>query len=319
VTDEARPLRIAELSSIGPAVVTLGVFDGVHLGHRALLAATRNLAAELSSSGLALVFDPPPEEVLRPGTSVPRLAPLRVNLARIEAAGLDRVMPIRFDDALRELAAGEFLDALSPAVEVAGLVMSSRSAFGRDRGGTPTRMEELGAERGFAVRVVEPIEVGDAIVSSTRIREAIASGDVEGAQALGVVPYLEGIVVTGDRRGRELGFPTANLRLDYTPAMPALGIYAGRLTEGGPSVTAGHPALISIGTRPTFHDGSEVLAEVHLLDFDGDLYGALLGVELVARLREERRFEDVDALVAQMERDAEMGRVVLGMSGPGAA
>ena len=175
-------------------------------------------------------------------------------------------------------------------------------------------MQELGAKRGFAVRVVEPIEVGGAIVSSTRIRQAILAGEVNEAQALGVMPYLEGIVVTGDRRGRELGFPTANLRFDYAAAMPALGIYAGRLTEAGPSVTPGHPALISVGTRPTFHAGAEVLAEVHLLDFDGDLYGVLLGVELVARLRDERRFEDVDALVAQMEQDAEMGRAVLGVS-----
>jgi riboflavin kinase/FMN adenylyltransferase len=312
--DEARPLGINELPPIGPAVVTLGVFDGVHLGHRAILAATRSLAADRGARSLALVFDPPPDEVLRPGTTVPRLAPPRVNLARIEAAGVDRAVPIRFDDALRELAAREFLDALSPAVEVAGLVMSSRSAFGRDRGGTPSRMQELGAERGFGVGVVEPIEVGDAIVSSSRIREAISNGDVAGAQALGVVPYLEGIVVTGDLRGRVLGFPTANLRFDYAPAMPALGIYAGRVTEPGTGVVPGHPALISIGTRPTFHAGAEVLAEVHLLDFDGDLYGALLGVELVARLRDERRFENVDALVAQMERDAEMGRAVLGVS-----
>jgi riboflavin kinase / FMN adenylyltransferase len=314
VTDDVRPLEIAELPSIGPAVVTLGVFDGVHLGHRAILAATQSLAAERGARSLALVFDPPPGEVLRPGTTVPRLAPPRVSLARIAAAGVDRALPIRFDDALRALPADEFLDALSPAVEVRGLVMSSRSAFGRDRGGTPARMQELGAERGFAVRVVEPIEAGDAIVSSTRIRDAIASGDVEGAQALGVMPYLEGIVVAGDRRGRELGFPTANLRFDYAPAMPALGIYAGRVTEAGVGVGLGHPALISIGTRPTFHAGTDVLAEVHLLDFDGDLYGVLLGVELVARLRDERRFEDVEALVAQMELDAEMGRAVLGMS-----
>jgi riboflavin kinase/FMN adenylyltransferase len=319
VTVESPPLGIEELPSIGAAVVTLGVFDGVHLGHRAIIEATRSLAAARGAGSLALVFDPPPAEVLKPGTIVPRLAPLRVNLRRIEAAGVDRAMPIRFDDALRELTADEFLDALSPAANVVGLVMSSRSAFGRDRGGTPARMQQLGADRDFEVRVVEPIEVGSAIVSSTRIREAIGGGDVKEAQALGVMPYLEGIVVTGDRRGRELGFPTANLRLDYAPAMPALGIYAGRLTEGGPSVTAGHPALISIGTRPTFHDGSEVLAEVHLLDFDDDLYGALLGVELVARLREERRFEDVDALVAQMQRDADMGRAVLGMGGPEAA
>ena len=314
MTEGARPLRIAELPPIGPAVVTLGVFDGVHVGHRAILEATRDLAAEQGVGGQALVFDPPPDEVIRPGTIVPRLAPLRVNLARIEATGAGGALPMRFDDALRELSAEQFLDALSPAAAVRGLVMSSRSAFGRDRGGTPAHMRTLGATRGFAVRVVEPIVVGGAIASSTRIREAIAEGDVQEAQALGVVPYLEGVVVTGDRRGRELGFPTANLRFDYAPAMPALGIYAGRVTEAGEGVSAGHPALISIGTRPTFHAGSAVLAEVHLLDFDGDLYGELLGVELVSRLRDEQRFADAEALVEQMKRDAAAGRAVLGAS-----
>jgi riboflavin kinase/FMN adenylyltransferase len=128
-----------------------------------------------------------------------------------------------------------------------------------------------------------------------------------------VTPYLEGTVVAGDRRGRELGFPTANLRSDYLPAMPANGIYAGRVTEAGSGVASGHPALISIGTRPTFHDGAAVLAEVHLLDFDGDLYGVRLGVELLTRLREQQRFPNADALVAQMRRDAIAGRAALGI------
>jgi riboflavin kinase/FMN adenylyltransferase len=313
VSGEPRALGLPDLPQIGRAVVTLGVFVGVHLGHRAILEATREAAAEGGVTSLALIFDPPPDEVLRPGTSVPRLAPLAVNLSRIEAL-VDLAIPLCFDEVVRDLSAEAFLDRLGPEVSLAGLVMSSHSAFGRDRGGTATRMQELGAERGFAVRLVEPVEVGGAIVSSTRIRVAIAAGDVEGAQELGVVPYLEGIVVAGDRRGRELGFPTANLQLGYRPAMPSLGIYAGRVTEAGAGVTAGHPALISIGTRPTFHDGAEVLAEVHLLDFDGDLYGVRLGVELLARLRDEQRFADADALVTQMQRDAERGRAALGMS-----
>jgi riboflavin kinase/FMN adenylyltransferase len=120
--------------------------------------------------------------------------------------------------------------------------------------------------------------------------------------------------VVGDRRGRALGFPTANLRFDYAPAMPAEGIYAGRIAPGLRHVADAHPALVSIGTRPTFHTGDEVLVEVHLLDWDGDLYGARLGVELVGRLREQRRFDGVDALVEQMRQDAETGRAVLGMT-----
>ena len=303
---------IADLPIIGRGVVTMGVFDGVHRGHRAILEATRDLGIELAAQPVALVFDPPPDEVLRPGTRLPRLAPVAVNVARIEALGVT-AMPIRFDEALRELTAEAFLDALAPAVLLEGLTMSSRSAFGRDRGGTASRLQELGKERGFALRLVEPVEVDGGIVSSTRIRAAIAEGDVEVARDLGVIPYLEGTVVLGDQRGRELGFPTANLRIDYEPAMPALGIYAGRVTQAGSGVSAGHPALISIGTRPTFHSGSAVLTEVHLLDFDRDLYGVLLGVELHARLRDEQRFADADALVAQMRRDAADGRAVLGI------
>ena len=308
----ADAVPMVDLPSVGRGVVTIGVFDGVHLGHRAILEATRELGAEQGVPGVALVFDPPPGEVLRPGTRVARLAPPAVNLGRIEALGV-RAVPIRFDEALRALSAEAFVDALAPAISLTGLTMSSRSAFGRDRAGTAPRMHELGAERGFAVRLVEPVEVGGAVVSSTRIRAAIANGEVDAARELGVTPYLEGTVVMGDRRGRELGFPTANLRIDYEPAMPALGIYAGRVTEAGSGVTPGHPALISIGTRPTFHDGTAVLAEVHLLDFDGDLYGIVLGVELLARLRDEQRFANAEELVAQMRRDDAAGRAVLGI------
>ena len=311
-TPEALPLD--GLPSIGPAIVTLGVFDGVHLGHRAILAATRVAAAEHGVRSVALVFDPPPDELLRPGTVLPRLAPLDVNLSRIEALGIDIVLPIRFDEEVRQLTAQAFLAALEPGLSVRGLVMSRRSAFGRNREGTAEQMQALGARGGFAVVVVEPVEVDGEIVSSTRIRDVVGAGDPAAALRLGVSPYLVGTVVTGDRRGRELGFPTANLRFDYEPAMPLQGIYAGRVRPALRGVPDGQPSLIAIGTRPTFHVDGEMLVEVHLLDWDGDLYGARLGVELVARLRGERRFDGVEALVAQMRRDAKMGRAVLGMT-----
>ena len=313
MSDASRAVGFDQLRSNGAAVLTMGVFDGVHLGHRAILAATRDFAAELGVQSVALIFDPPPQEVLRPGNRIARLAPLEANRRRISAVGVTAALPFRFDEQVRDLTAEGFLDALAPAIVIAGLAMSVRSAFGRDREGTPARAQELGAERGFGVRLVEPVEVGGSAVSSTRIRAAIANGDVQEALELGVAPYLEGTVVVGDRRGRELGFPTANLRFAYVPAMPSRGVYAGRVTQAGSMVTAGHPALVSIGTRPTFHEDAAVLAEVHLLDFDGDLYGELLGVELLARLRDEQRFVDADALVAQMRRDAEAGRSVLGI------
>lgn len=308
------PIGLAELPAIGPAVVTLGVFDGVHLGHRAILASTRVAAVERQARSVALVFDPPPDELLRPGHLVPRLAPLEMNLSRIAALGIDHAIPVRFDEPLRQLTPEAFLGALAPAIELRGVAMSRSSAFGRHREGTAERMQALGAGSGYEVVVVEPVEVDGEAVSSTRVRAAIGAGDVAGALRLGASPYLAGTVVVGDRRGRELGFPTANLRFDYAPAMPAEGIYAGRITPGLRGVHDGHPALISIGTRPTFHTGDEVLVEVHLLDWDGDLYDARLGVELVERLRDQRRFDAVEALVEQMRHDAVAGRAVLGIT-----
>jgi len=304
------PIELADLPAIGPAAVTMGVFDGVHLGHRAVLEATRRGASELGATSVALVFDPPPEQVLS-GSAPPRLAPLATNLARIEALGIDVAIPVHFDEGLRQLEAEAFIDALSPALAVRSLVMARGSAFGRERRGTVERMQQMGTSAGFEVLIVDPVEIGGTLVSSTRIRTLIGAGDLAGARQLGVEPYLEGTVVAGAGRGRELGFPTANLRFDYRPALPPLGIYAARVSSAVAGVEAGHPALLSIGTRPTFEASGETLAEAFLLDFDGDLYGAVLGVEIVGRLRDEERFANVDALVEQMRRDVEAGRAAL--------
>jgi riboflavin kinase / FMN adenylyltransferase len=307
-----RPLGLDELPQIGPAVVSLGVFDGVHRGHAALLGATRTAALERGARSVALVFDPPPDEVLRPGTRVPRLAPLSTVLQRIEEDhGVAHAVALRFDDALRAHPAEDFIAELAPAILLRGLVMSPESAFGRGRGGTVQRMRELGSERGFDVITVERVMVDGAPVSSTRIRDAIAAGEVATAAAMGCPPRLEGTVVPGDRRGRQLGFPTANLAFDYLPAMPPLGIYVGHVAVPERNVGPRHPALVSIGVRPTFHDEGIVLVEAYLLDYDGDLYGAHLSLDLLTRLRDERRFADVDALVGQMRRDEAEARAFL--------
>lgn len=309
-------LRYDALPAIGPAAVTLGVFDGVHVGHRYLLDATRSAATSLGAASVALVFTPHPDEVIRPGTRVPRLLPPAVTLQRLRAAGIDHALEVRFDDSVRSLAPEDFLDGLAPALELRAVVMSRDSAFGRRRSGTVDRVGEIGRERGFACIGIEPLEVEGGPMSSSRIREALAAGDVEvAARQLLAPPLLRGTVVHGDRRGRELGFPTANLAFAYHPALPALGIYVGRVSVPDRGVGPGHPALVSVGVRPTFHDDGRVLVEVYLLDWDGDLYDALLDVELVARLREERRFDSTDALVAQMRRDEREARGTLGADG----
>lgn len=295
---------VDQLPDIGPAVITLGVFDGVHMGHRRVVQETERAAREGGVSSVALVFSPHPDEVLRPGTPVERLLPPDETLARLASAGIDHPLEIRFDDGLRAMEPEAFLTALAPSIDVRGITMTAGSAFGRARAGTPERVARIGAESGFDVIPVEPLFVSGEPVSSSRIRRILGTGDVElAARLLDALPLLRGTVVPGDRRGRELGFPTANLAFEYTPALPELGIYLGYVTAEGRGVAPRHPALVSVGVRPTFHDDGRVLVEAFLLDWDGDLYGATLDVELVARLREERRFESVEDLIVQMRAD----------------
>ena len=304
---------LEELPAIGPAVATLGAFDGMHLGHRHIMAATTEAARQRDAASVALVFSPHPDEVVRPGTVVERLLPPEVTLERLAEAGIDHPLEIRFDDAVRSLEPEAFLAALAPALELRAITMTPDSAFGRGRAGTLERVAEIGAQEGFDAVAVEPLLVDGSPVSSSRIRELLRSGDIEGATALlGSAPLLRGRVVPGDRRGRELGFPTANLDFDYRPALPALGIYLGRVAVPDRGVGPGHPALVSVGVRPTFHDDGRVLVEAYLLDWDGDLYGAILDLELHARLREERRFESVEALVSQMRADEAEARQLIG-------
>ncbi len=294
---------VGGLPPIGPAVLTMGVFDGLHAGHRAILEAARSAAVERGVRSVALVFDPHPEEVLRPGLVVPYLAPPAANLSRIRHLGVDWALAIRFDATLRSLSAEDFLAAFTPALDLRALVMSPESAFGRNRGGTVTRMRELGLERGFDIIVVEPVLVGGEVVSSSRVREAIDAGDVATARLLGAAAYLEGTVVPGDGRGREIGFPNATIGFDYVPAMPRTGVYAGFVTDMSEGATAAQPALVSIGVRPIDHDDGAILVETHLLDFDGDLDGHRIAVELFSRLRDELHFPTTGAFAEQMHRD----------------
>jgi riboflavin kinase/FMN adenylyltransferase len=299
------------VAAIGPAAVCMGVFDGVHRGHRAMLKATREAAVGGGAASVALVFDPHPDEVLKPGAHVPRLTPPGVTLRRISEEGVAHPLLVRFDDALRELSAEDFLAGLEPSIQLRWLVMSPESAFGRGRGGTVERMLQHGRARGFEVLTVDSVRDDGAAISSSRIRAAVAAGDLSTVQRLGRPAFLRGVVVEGDHRGRELGFPTANLRFDYLPAMPPLGIYTGRVSVPERGVGPGHPALVSIGVRPTFHERGQQLVEAYLLDFDGDLYGADLELDLLDHLREEQRFDSADALVEQMRRDEQRARVLL--------
>lgn len=303
VPDRALSLgEVAALPAIGRVALVLGVFDGVHRGHRSILAATREAAAARAARPVALLFDPPPIEVIRPGQRVPRLSPVDETVALVRAAGVHPIL-LRFDERLRELAPEDFLDGLAPALQPVALMMTADSAFGRDRAGTPERMADVGSQRGFEVVVAEQ-EPDGGLISSSRIRAALGDGAIEDAtRLLGHRPSLTGLVVRGEGRGRDLGYPTANLSFDYHPALPALGIYAGSTVHG--------PALASVGRRPTFHADGDVVVEAHVLDWTGDLYGHRLRLELTARLRDELRFESAADLVAQMRLDEAAVRAAL--------
>lgn len=307
MTDLARSL--AEIPDIGDATITLGVFDGVHLGHRHVIEATIAAARAGASASVALIFDPHPAEVVAPGRRIARLTRPGDVVRLMHAAGIERPLLVRFDASVRELAPEAFLDALTPAMSIRAVVMAAGSAFGRDRAGTVDRVREIGERSGFDTIDVAPLLDEGAPISSTRIRAALTDGAVDVATRLLGRPHaLVGTVIHGDRRGHELGFPTANLAFDYHAALPALGIYRGMVSVPLRDVGPGHPALVSVGVRPTFHDDGRVLVEVYLLDWDGDLYDAQLEVSLLDRLREERRFDDVDALVAQMRADEAQAR-----------
>ena len=285
--------------------VTIGAYDGVHLGHRALLA---DLVARAGAAGLSPVvvtFDRHPASVVRPESAPPLLTDLEQKLELLAECGIERTLVVPFDRARADESAEDFVrEVLVETLEAKLVVVGEDFHFGNRRRGNVALLRELGWEHGFEVVGVRLTGEDLAPVSSTRIRSLVASGDVVGAAALLGRPHeVRGPVVHGDGRGAsELGFPTANLEVSTDIAMPADGIYAGyyRRPDG-----TGYLAAISVGRRPTFYDpaSASVLVEAYLLHFDGDLYGELGRVSFVRRLRDERQFDSVDALIAQMHDD----------------
>ncbi len=313
-------MRILEHSSLGPgefprSVLTLGNFDGVHLGHQALLARVVERARALGGAALVYTFHPHPLRVLNPAFCPPRLAAFEDRVARISAAGIDALVWARFD---REYAAVEpedfARDTLAGALGAVEVWVGPDFAFGRGRRGSLDLLGRVGREVGFAVRVLEAFALDGEVVSSTRIRQAIAEGDLEtAARLLGRFYALHGPVVHGAARGRGLGYPTANL-LPREECLPPPGVYAAWARLGGTLV----PAAVNVGPNPTFGDGAEPTVEAHLLDYAGDLYGAELELQFCARVRDEVAFASAAELVAQIGRDVDRVRALLGAPGPGA-
>ena len=298
----------------GGAVVTIGVYDGVHLGHRALIGRVRAMAAELGASTAVVTFDRHPATVVRPESAPLLLTDLEQRIELLGSTGVDRTLVITFDAERAHESAEDFVrEILVGCLGAVAVVVGHDFHFGRDRGGNVPMLQEMGAELGFDVLGINLVadDARSEVVSSTRIRKLLLEGDVAGAARLLGRPHeVRGVVQHGDARGRELGFPTANVAVPGDILLPADGIYAGWHVR--PDGTA-HPTAINLGRRPTFYvDAETSLLETHLLDFDGDLYGEPARVRFVARLRDELRFDSVDDLVRQMATDVDEARAVLG-------
>jgi riboflavin kinase / FMN adenylyltransferase len=295
------------------SVVTIGAYDGVHVGHRHLIGRVRKLAAELGCASGVVTFDRHPAAVVRPESAPKVLTDLDQKLELLASTGLDYTLVIHFDQARSEESAEDFVsEVLVGCLRAQAVVVGHDFHFGHGRRGNVPLLQRMGAEYGFDVHGLRLVGDGPtgAPVSSTRIRELLAEGNVaEAAELLGRAHEVRGRVVHGDHRGHDLGFPTANVAVPAEIQLPADGIYAGWFVrpEGDR-----HPAAISLGRRPTFYPELDAsVLEAFLLDFDGDLYNEAARVAFVARLRGEERFDSVEALVAQMGRDVEATRQAL--------
>ena len=298
----------AAAQAAGPAVVALGTFDGVHLGHRAILRAAVERGHGLGVPAVACTFDPHPIEVLQPGRAPGAISSLDDRLASIAECGLAGTVVIEFTRAIAAMEPETFVtDVLAGRLRAREVVVGFNHTFGRGARGNAELLDKLGERLGFRTQVVPPYTVGGVPVSSTAIRTALAAGDVEQASTFLGRPYsVVGEVVQGAARGRTLGFPTANVRADQ-PVLVKPGVYACRAATD----VATRGAVVNVGVRPTFGETS-LAVEVHLFDFSGDLYGRRMRVSFLSRVRDERRFPSVDALREQIGADLAEARRRLG-------
>jgi riboflavin kinase/FMN adenylyltransferase len=293
-------------------VLTVGNFDGIHVGHRAILDTVVSRARALAGQSVVYTFDPHPRKVLHPERAPRLLTTLEQRLELLEAAGIDVVVVEPFTPDFARTPAEVFIrEVIRNRIRPLEVYVGYDFHFGRDREGSMRLLTELGPRLGFSVTIIPEVVVDEGDVNSTRIRQVLAEARVEEAAALLGRPYtIRGRVTHGESRGRTLGFPTANIDPE-NEVLPGAGVYAGRLRlldAGDPPAGRGFAAVTNVGTRPTFRDGGEVLAEAHLLDFAGDLYGRRVELAFVACLRPERRFASVEALKSQIRADVEEAR-----------
>jgi riboflavin kinase/FMN adenylyltransferase len=288
--------------------MTIGKFDGLHLGHQAMINTVQERARSQGIQSAVLTFDPHPGMVLRPHQGIRLITTLEERIELIAAMGVDFLIIAPFNQTTMATPAYDYMQRICTALPLRELWVGQNFALGRKREGDIPRLREIGQDLGYTVGTIEPVMLGNERVSSSRVRDLLKEGDVAGIKTLlGRFFKLHSQIVTGDRRGHTIGFPTANLAVDDTRhALPADGVYACYAHVEGREV----PAVTNIGIRPTFGELRRTV-ETHLLDWSGDLYGQMLWLEFHQRLRGERKFASVDELVAQISRDAEQARALL--------
>ena len=297
----------AELAALSPkrgSLITIGVFDGVHIGHQALLCRLVENARSRGLLSIAVTFRQHPEQLLAPQKKFSLIEAPDDKIERIRDTGVDMTLILDFDRELADHDAESFVALLRRYLNMNGMVLGWDFALGRSREGSLLKLEELGKELDFSMEVVGAVMLNGEIVSSTAIRQALSAGDIDRANAMLGRPFsLQGEVVKGSHRGTELGFPTANLDIPENISLPADGVYAARVQLGAKSL----PAAVFIGRRPTF-GGIERIVEAHIMDYTGNLYGRRLKTDIISRMRGELKFENIEALKSQIERDVTLIR-----------
>ena len=300
----------AALSRLSPdkdTVLTIGVFDGVHLGHKHLLSKLIERARERNLLSGVVTFDTHPQKVLSPEAKLPFLTDLGRKEALLKSAGVEAVIVLSFTQELAQLSAREFMSLLKDYLRLKELVIGPDFTLGRNREGDVNTLRNLGKGMGFVVIEVPPVVINGEVASSTAIREALADGDLERVNCLIGSPFsLRGKVIPGASRGLKLGFPTANLEIDPEQALPAEGVYATWAYIDDQT----YESMTNIGRRPTF-DGQRSTIEVYILGYQGNLYGRELKIDIIERLRGEKQFDTVEALRQQINEDIEQGRAIL--------
>jgi riboflavin kinase/FMN adenylyltransferase len=301
---------LSEITKNENSVITLGTFDGLHLGHQKIIETVVEKATKINGKSVLITFDPHPRKIISPDYKLELISTLTEKIEVLDSLGIDNIFIINFTKEFSQQSPEEFINKfLVEGIGVKEVVIGYDHHFGKGRGGNIDILKKMGKEAGFEVTAVSECSVGDKIISSTKIRNLINDGDLNVvSKMLGRLYSFNGTVVHGDDRGKKLGFPTANLKLDdESKILPNIGIYAVECILDDEK----YYGLLSIGKRPTFHESGDIVPEVYLFDFEKDIYNKVLKVKVVERIREEKKFNSAEELIVQMKKDEEIGLAIL--------